>query len=86
MCTYLSMLVDPYALADEDLGPQESLSRHLPSRALGTHHGTVRRRPSGKRRGSVALEDMETEEEENLEPVESFKAIAAPMHQKREMW
>lgn len=78
------MLVDPYALGDEDVQPQQSLSRHLPSRAAGTRHGTVRRRPSSKRRGSITVEDME-HEQEILEPTESVKAIPAPMQQRREM-
>ncbi|KAK3756000.1 hypothetical protein QZH41_013187 [Actinostola sp. cb2023] len=80
--------VDPYAVTDEDEGPQQSLSRHLPSRAVGTRHGTVRRR-SARRRGSVQIvEEMENEVPvvvEDLEPVESVKAMPAPMCQKREM-
>ncbi|KXJ26662.1 transmembrane channel-like protein 7 [Exaiptasia diaphana] len=76
--------VDPYDLEDDDVSPQQSVSRHLPSRANTTRHGTVRRRHSSKRRGSIAVEDMEIDQQD-LEPVESVKAIAAPMQQKREM-
>jgi len=75
-------------VTNEDEGPQQSLSRHLPSRAVGTRHGTVRRR-SARRRGSVQIvEEMENEVPvvvEDLEPVESVKAMPAPMCQKREM-
>jgi hypothetical protein len=84
ICTNWSFIsnisVDPYA-ANENEDLQGSLSRHLPSRAVGTRHGTVRNRASAKRK-SIQMVELENEEEE---VDESVKAVAAPMHQKREI-
>ncbi|EDO48330.1 predicted protein [Nematostella vectensis] len=78
--------VDPYAVNQDD-GVEPT---RLPSRAIGTRHGSVRRR-SGRRtvrRGSNALTTMQVVEMDDGEDEEDFqevKAVAAPMQQKREM-